>query len=135
MGANIFESEIIVTADHIDELHHVNNVVYLQWVQDVALAHWETVSQEIREKYNWVALRHEIDYKSPAFLSEILIAKTWVQSFEGVKSIRVVQILRKHDSRLLAEAKSTWCILNSATGKPTKIGEDVKNSIRAQNHN
>jgi acyl-CoA thioester hydrolase len=107
MEPDIFHLSILVEAKHIDEMQHVNNVVYLQWVQDVAAAHWNTVAAEVREKYNWVALRHEIDYRSPAFLGEELTAKTWVYNFEGVKSIRMVQIIRKKDNRLIAEAKST----------------------------
>ncbi len=132
MAAAVYDHNILVEAKHIDEMQHVNNVVYLQWVQDAAAAHWNTVSAAVREKYNWVALRHEIDYKSPAFLDEELVAKTWVCNFEGVRSIRMVQIIRKKDNRLLAEARSTWCLLNASNGRPTKIGSDISGAIQAE---
>jgi acyl-CoA thioester hydrolase len=132
MEPDIFHLSILVEAKHIDEMQHVNNVVYLQWVQDVAAAHWNTVAAEVREKYNWVALRHEIDYRSPAFLGEELTAKTWVYNFEGVKSIRMVQIIRKKDNRLIAEAKSTWCLLNASNGRPARVGEDITSAIKSE---
>lgn len=133
MVPDIYDHPILVHSEHIDDMQHVNNVVYLQWVQDAALAHWNTVDSGVRGKYNWVALRHEIDYKSPGFLGETLIARTWVHRFEGVRSVRMVHIIRPKDNRVLAEAKSTWCLLNAASGRPTKIGEDITQSIAAEN--
>lgn len=126
---------IRVEPQHIDDMQHVNNVVYLQWVQDAALAHWNTAPAEVRNKYNWVALRHEIDYKAPGFLGDELVAKTWVFNFEGVKSIRMVQIIRTKDNRLLAEARSTWCLLNATSGRPSKIGDDIRLAITAEAEN
>jgi len=120
--------EITVQPSDLDAMNHVNNVVYLQWVQDAASAHWNSKAPaEVREKFNWVVLRHEIDYKSAAVLHDELIAKTWVQDYEGVRSTRIVQIIRKHDNRLLAEAKTTWCLLNAANNRPTRIVDEIRN--------
>ena len=128
MASKIYQAEIIVTQDDLDELNHVNNVVYLRWVQDVAASHWKSLaSQEIQDKYFWVALRHEIDYRAPAFLNDEITAKTWVQDYEGVKSTRIVQMIRKHDDRLLAEAKTTWCLLSYQNNKPARIGDEIRN--------
>ncbi|HCW08868.1 MAG TPA: acyl-CoA thioesterase [Cytophagales bacterium] len=132
MNYDTFTLNITVNSTHIDDMQHVNNVVYLQWVQEVALAHWNTVNEDIRKKYNWVALRHEIDYKSQGFVGDELIAQTWVHSFEGVKSIRMVQIIRTTDNKLLAEARSTWCLLNAANNRPTKVPDEIRNSIHAE---
>lgn len=70
-----FELEILVSAADIDELNHVNNVVYVQWVQDAAKAHWETKApKEVLDKYIWMVLRHEIDYLSQALLGDQLLS-------------------------------------------------------------
>lgn len=119
----------LITVDqvHLDELKHVNNVVYLQWVQDAAAAHWSTrANDEIKHKYHWVVLRHEIDYKTPGLLADELIARTWVYDYQGVKSTRIVQIIRIKDKKLLAAARSTWCLISSVTGRPTRIADDIR---------
>ena len=124
--ANAFQLTITVQTADIDELKHVNNVVYLRWVQDVAAAHWEAIaSREMREKYSWVVLRHEIDYKNPAFLDDSLIARTWVGSCEGVRSVRNVKIYQSNSGKLVAEAKTTWCLLDAQTAKPKRIEDDI----------
>jgi acyl-CoA thioester hydrolase len=71
-------------------------------------------------------LKHEIEYKSAAFLGEELIAKTWVRDYAGVKSTRVVQILKKSNNRLLAEANSLWCLIFSTNNRPARITYDIK---------
>ena len=89
----IFVSEIKVKEKEIDELNHVNNVVYLQWINDVSVLHWKYLSNnEINSKYIWVAIRHEIDYIKSAFLNENITLKTWIETLEGVKSTRNVDI-------------------------------------------
>ncbi len=132
MPPDIFDLPIEVSTSHIDDMQHVNNVVYLQWVQDVALAHWNTVKEEVRQKYNWVALRHEIDYKSPGFVGDELTARTWVYNFEGVRSIRMVQIIRKKDNKLLAEARSTWCLLNATNNRLVKVPDEISKAIHSE---
>jgi acyl-CoA thioester hydrolase len=117
---NAFNLEIKVHPDDIDDLGHVNNVVYVRWAQEVASQHWLTAAPPgLQQQYSWVVLRHEIDYKSPAFASDVLQGRTWVEDFSGVKSIRIVQFLRLE--RILCEVKTTWCLLDSLTMKPTRI--------------
>ena len=70
---------VSVSTGDIDEQNHVNNTVYLRWVQGVATAHWQAVaSPEAQETVGWVVLRHEIDYKTPAALGDKIILRTWV---------------------------------------------------------
>lgn len=127
MNLSIHQHDIVVSSKDLDELNHVNNVVYLQWVQDAASAHWNKyASQTVKEKYFWVVLRHEIDYKAPAFLNDEIIAKTWVQDYEGAKSTRIVQLLRRRDDMMLAEALTTWCLMSRQNGRPVRVGEDIK---------
>ena len=121
-----FELEMTVGKEDIDNLGHVNNVVYFRWVQDVAAAHWQKVaSVELLQKFAWVVLRHEIDYKSPAFLDDTIIGSTWVGQANGARFERFVKLVRKADNKVLAEAKTMWCMLDARSMKPVRIGEEV----------
>ena len=127
-----YDYAIMVQPGDIDRMNHVNNVVYVQWVQDAASAHWRAyASGEMMEKYNWVVLRHEIDYRSAALLRDQLIARTWVQDYDGVRSNRRVQILRQRDGKLLAEAKTTWCLLSAVNKRPARITAEIKDLFKA----
>jgi acyl-CoA thioester hydrolase len=122
----VFQLKIVVQPEDIDDLNHVNNVVYLRYVQDVASAHWNNIAPEgFREKYSWVVLRHEIDYKNAAILGDEIIAETWVSSCEGFRSERNVELHHAKTGKLLAKAKTTWCLLNAGTKKPRKIEKDI----------
>lgn len=129
MAANpeIFEQKLKVEQLHLDEQNHVNNVQYVQWVQDVAKAHWESrAPQEFQEKYFWVVVRHEIDYKKQAFLNEEILLQTYVSETTHVKSIRHVIIKNAKTGKVLVEAKTTWALIDKQTQKPAKIAEDLK---------
>lgn len=120
-----FNLSIRVVPEDIDGLGHVNNVVYLAWVQLVAATHWHNLTTpDIRSKNIWVALRHEIDYLNPAFLGDEISGFTWVATAEGVKSTRHVVFYR--GEKCLAKAKTDWCLLDTATLKPKRIGQDIK---------
>jgi acyl-CoA thioester hydrolase len=124
---------IHVTKNDIDELGHVNNVVYVRWVQEVAAAHWDSLaSSEIKQKYVWVVLRHEIDYLSAAFDGDILIATTWVGESNGARSERFVHITNKITGKLIAQAKTTWCMLDGATMRPKRVDEEVVRLLRGR---
>ena len=121
-----FEQTITVQQHDIDGLNHVNNVVYLQWVQDVATAHWQSLaSAEIQKKYSWVVLKHEIEYFSPALMNDVLIVKTWVEKSEGVRSERHVEFYNQKTNKLLVRAKTNWCLLDANTMRPRRIEEDI----------
>jgi acyl-CoA thioester hydrolase len=120
-----FKLRIDVKPEDIDELDHVNNVVYLGWVQQVAAAHWNSLStDEIRSKNIWVALRHEIDYVNPAFLGDNVVGYTWVSSLEGARSTRHVEFYL--GEKCLAKAKTNWCLLDATTLRPKRIGPEIK---------
>lgn len=120
---HVFYLPITVAPDDIDELNHVNNIVYLRYVQDAAIGHWKTVPQEIASQIIWMARRHEIDYLKQAFLGEELVAKTWVDDFVGVKSIRHCEILRGEE--VLARSVTHWISLDAQTLRPKRITEEI----------
>ena len=111
----------VVEAD-IDLMGHVNNIVYLRWVQEVATAHWNAAATEQQKAdYAWVVLRHEIDYKRPALLGEALEARTYVGEASGAKFERHVEIWRIQDNQLLAKARSVWAALDAQTLRPRRV--------------
>ncbi len=121
-----FQQEITVSSNDLDELNHVNNVVYVHWIQDVAKAHWETIaSREVQQKCIWMVLRHEVDYRSQAVSGDVLVVQTWVAWSEGVKSERHVEIKNKNTGKVLINSKTLWCLLDATTKRPKKIGEDI----------
>ncbi|EMR03997.1 acyl-CoA thioesterase [Cesiribacter andamanensis] len=114
----------------IDELGHVNNVVYLRWVQEVAAAHWEAVAPaELKQQYSWVVLRHEIDYLRPAFLQDTIEGYTWVEPAQGPKVARHVRLYRAGSQELLAQAKTSWCLLDAASMRPKRISEEIASTF------
>jgi acyl-CoA thioester hydrolase len=124
--ANSFQHIITAKAADIDELGHVNNVVYVRYVQEVAAEHWNQVaSKELKDKYLWVVLRHEIDYRHPVFLNERIVGTTWVGEHHGPKFERFVELISEKDQKIIAEAKTIWCMLDAKTMRPVRIGLDV----------
>lgn len=123
----IYEKRLKVEKKHLDQQKHVNNVQYVQWIQDVAEEHWEKrAPEEQKNKYFWVVVRHEIDYKKEALLGEELLLQTYVGETTNVTSIRHVIIKRAKDSKILVQSKTTWCLINAETKRPAKISEELK---------
>lgn len=121
-----------VDASHLDDLLHVNNVVYLQWVNDISEKHWNILAgEELRTKYFWVVLRHELDYFREAKLDDELTISTWVGQSKGVKSVRHVEIYK--GDILLLKAASTWCLIDAITQRPTRIKDDILKILELKN--
>lgn len=126
-SAEAFEIEIAVTPADIDELGHVNNVTYVRWVQDAAVAHWTTVAPaEDQAKVFWVVVRHEIDYKQSALPDDVIVARTWVGVATRATFERHTEILRAADRKLLARARTLWCPINAQTRRPTAVSAQVR---------
>jgi acyl-CoA thioester hydrolase len=127
VSATIFEMTVAVNQDDIDELNHVNNTVYLRWVQDVATAHWKSLAPaEAQAAVGWVVLRHEIDYKSPACLEDEIVLRTWVGEASRLKFERFTEVRRKSDQQILANARTIWVPIDWKTGKPTRVSAEVR---------
>ena len=122
----VFRLEIQVMPADIDAQNHVNNVVYLRWVQEVALAHWNTMATvEMKSRWRWVVLRHEIDYHAPAIPGDTIEASTWIDLPEGPRQKRYVSIMRCSDRKVLASACTSWCLLDAQSGRPKKVTAEI----------
>lgn len=116
-----------VQPSDLDEMNHVNNVVYVQWVQDVAKAHWQHVGGDLLNRYAWVALRHEIDYLHAAVLHDEVELLTWVGAAEGARFERLIVIRNQRTKKEFAKAKTVWCMLDASRLKPKRVNQDVLN--------
>ncbi len=120
-----FSHSFTVENADIDVQGHVNNVAYVKWIQNVAVAHWLSVTtDEMRDKFTWVVLRHEIDYKKQAFENEEVTATTWVGEPTRISWERFTEITRGES--LLVKARSIWCLIDRETLKPTRITQELK---------
>ena len=119
-----FSHSFRVPAGDIDEQGHVNNVAYLRWVQEVAVAHWQhAATDEQQEKYGWVVIRHEIDYKKQAFENDEITATTWVGEWSKVTWERFTEIFRGDE--LLVKGRTVWCMFDRETAKPARIQSEL----------
>lgn len=113
-----------IAASDIDFMGHVNNAHYLRWVQDAVVAHWRRFApDEAVAAHLWVALKHEITYRKPAFLDDEVIATTVLQKVEGARAF--YDTLIKRGEEVLAEVKSSWCCLDAETLRPVRVAKDL----------
>lgn len=116
-----------VQSDDIDDLNHVNNLVYLRWAQEVAGAHWQSVAPpEAQTGLVWVVMRHEIDYKVAARLGDTVVLQTWVGTAVGVTFERHTRVVRAADGVVLAQARTLWCPVNAQTGRPQRVTAELR---------
>ena len=119
-----FQHSFKVKLQDIDALNHVNNVVYLQWVQEVSYMHWDVLaSAALKDECVWMTLRHEIDYLSQAYVNDTITIYTWIDETQGVKSTRIVHIYC--EDKLLTKSKTTFCLLDAATLKPKRVSTAI----------
>ncbi|RST29914.1 acyl-CoA thioesterase [Sphingomonas ginkgonis] len=126
MTRPVFTATITATPDHIDELGHVNNAVWVQWIQDVAVAHWRSVADPAHDAaYIWVVVRHEIDYLRAALPGDVLTARTWVgEAPRGARFDRHMEFTGA-DGKPRVRALTVWAILDRASGRPLRVPEAV----------
>ena len=115
---------IDIRPDDIDHMGHVNNAVYLKWVQAAVVHYWERVAPpEAVAQHLWVALKHEITYRRPAFLDDSVVASVVAESAQGARAF--FSTLIKRGEEVLAEVKSSWCCLDAVTKRPARLAKDV----------
>lgn len=121
-----FERAITAGPEHIDVLGHVNNAVWVAWIQEVATAHWfETARPEHRDATIWVVVRHEIDYLRAVGAGETVTARTWVgDAPKGARLDRHMEFIGA-DGKARVRARTTWVSLDKATGRPIRVPREV----------
>lgn len=123
---NRFTRTFTALPEHIDELGHVNNTVWVQWIQDMATAHWDAVARaQDRAAFFWVVVRHEIDYRGNVSEGAQVTAETWIEGpAQGAKSVRRVEFTDTQGKRLVSAA-TTWAMLDKATGRLARVRPEV----------
>ncbi|NTW55995.1 MAG: acyl-CoA thioesterase [Chlorobiaceae bacterium] len=122
-----YEITIEVQPEDIDMLGHVSNIVYVRWIQDVAIAHWSRIAPlDEQEKLVWVVRRHEIDYRKPAMPRDTVIVRTWIGSAKRMAFDRHTEILRASDRRVLAQSRTVWCPIDRLSGRPTDVSPEIR---------
>ena len=124
MVAATFHHPIGIVPGDIDHMGHVNNSVYLKWVQDAVIRYWESLAPaDAVARHLWVALSHEIRYRRPAFLHDLVIANVIAERVEGAKALFTTVI--KRGEEVIAEVTSSWCCLDSVTRRPVRLARDI----------
>ena len=130
--AQIYRHAFTVGADALDENGHVNNVVYVQWMQDVATLHSDARGCTAATRSAgaaWVVRSHKVEYLRPAFAGDHLAALTWVVNFRRVASLRKYKFVRTSDNIVLARGETDWVFVDARTGRPRIIPEEVIGSF------
>lgn len=118
------EHSLSIAPSHIDHMGHVNNAVYLSWVQEAVVGHWQRfASVEAQAKYLWIALKHEITYRRAAFLEDNLVASVALKRVTGVRAF--YRTLIKRGEEVLAEIESIWCSVDASTHRPVRVAQET----------
>ena len=124
MTDRAFHHPIGIQAEDIDHMGHVNNSVYLKWVQEAVVRYWESLAPpEAVARHLWVALKHEISYRRPTFLEDSVVADVIAEKVEGARALFTTVI--KRGEEVLAEVRSTWCCLDAVSLRPARLAGDI----------
>ena len=121
-----FALPFVAEPQHIDELGHVNNAVWVQWIQTAATSHWDARASEAdKAAYIWVVVRHEIDYHRPLTVGQRATGLTWVaDSAKGARFDRHVAFVSDSGQRLVT-ALTTWAMIDRASGRPVRVSPEL----------
>jgi acyl-CoA thioester hydrolase len=124
----VYAYTFAVPPEAIDENGHVNNVYYVQWMQDAAVRHYDFIGgvppmQAVGA--TWVVRSHHIEYHAPAFVGDEIEVRTWVVNIRRVGSLRRYEFVRKSDGRLLSRGETEWVFVNATSGRPLAIPDEV----------
>ncbi len=131
----IYSKIFIVPQSAIDENGHVNNVAYVQWMQDIAVEHYSSIGGIEAQGTNatWVVREHRIEYLLPAFAGEEIEIKTWIENVRRVRSLRKYEFIRKSDGRVLVRGETDWVLVDTKDGRPMAVPEKVISVFSANN--
>ena len=126
-----FALDITPAPEDFDILGHVNNTVYVRWVEQIAVAHWEHVAPGVlMEKFVFVLLRHEIDYRDQILPGEKVVARTWLGRAKGPRFERFVDIRKPGTKRFSSSSRLDWCMVDASTRKPVRVSQDVLDTFQ-----
>lgn len=119
-----FEYRITLTTHDIDDMGHVNNAVYLRWVQEAVVRYWQQISPiDAQEELLWVALKHEIVYRMPIFLDDEVDTLVKATGTRGSRASFSTNFRRGEN--IVAEVRSSWCCVDAVTRRPQRIAHDI----------
>jgi len=133
MTIPVFEHFITVLSSDIDENQHANNLCYLRWMNEAAIAH-STANGWSAQRYieigaSWFSRKHTIEYLAPSFEWDKLVVRTGVTDWKSIRSTRNYRFVRISDDKVIAQAETLWVFVNLATGKPTRTPTEVTDSF------
>ena len=122
-----YTKTITIPASVIDENGHVNNVTYVQWMQDIAVEHYASIGgvEAQGPDATWVIREHKIEYLLPAFAGEKIEIRTWVENIRRVRSLRKYEFVRKLDNKTLVKGETDWVFVDAKTGAPRAVPDEV----------
>lgn len=125
--SSVYSRNFIIPRSSIDANGHVNNVAYVQWMQDIAVEHYSSIGGVIAQgpDATWVVREHRVEYLLPAFAGEELEIRTWVENVRRVRSLRKYEFFRKSDGKLLVRGETDWVFVELRTGRPLAIPDEV----------
>ena len=132
--SSIYSKTIRIPKSALDENGHVNNVTYVQWMQDIAVEHYASIGgvQAQGPDATWVIREHRIEYFLPAFENEGIEIKTWVENIRRVRSLRKYEFVRKSDGKVLVKGESDWVFVDVRTGRPQPIPQKVEDIFKQE---
>jgi len=122
-----YSKTITIPKNTIDENGHVNNVAYVQWMQDIAVEHYESIGgiEAQGPDATWVVREHRVEYFLPAFENEEIEIHTWVENIRRVRSLRKYEFIRKADEKILVKGETDWVFVDVKTGRPRAVPNEV----------
>ena len=125
--SSVYAKSFLIPRSSIDENGHVNNVAYVQWMQDIAVEHYSSIGGVLAQgpDATWVVREHKIEYLLPAFAGEEIEIRTWVENVRHVRSLRKYEFVRKSDGKVLVRGETDWVFVELKTGRPLAIPEEV----------
>jgi acyl-CoA thioester hydrolase len=126
--AGVFHFRLIIPPDAIDGNGHVNNVAYVQWMQDAAIRHFEALGGTplmAEAQATWVVRSHKIEYLSPAFAGEEIEVRTWIANARRVRSLRKYEFVRPADGKTLVKGETDWVFISTRDGRPAAIPPSI----------
>jgi len=130
-----YTKTITIPSSAIDENGHVNNVVYVQWMQDIAVEHYASIGgiEAQGSDATWVVRKHSVEYFLPAFAGEEIEVRTWVENLRKVRSLRMYEFVRKSDGKILVKGETDWVFVDTKTGRLKAIPHEVENIFEQRN--